>query len=469
MTQKEKIKAYFDGIAEKRDQWKKRNKQYHQAIAHIVKFFVPPQSVVLDIGSSTGDLLHAVDARDGLGIDISENMVAIAQHKYPQLHFQVMDAERISLDKKFDYILCANLPGYLTDVQVAFSEFKKVSHDHTKVFVAYYNYLWEPLLKLGEFLHLKMSSPIQNWLSQHDIEHMLSLAGFEMVRRGEEFLFPLRIPLITGFINRFIAKLPLLRRLCLIKYVIAKPIQKQPHEYTVSVLIPARNEKGNIENAITRLPQLGKHTEIIFVEGGSKDGTPEEIQRVIKAYPEKDIQYLAQKGNGKGDAVRTGFHVAQGDVLMILDADLTVSPEDLPKFYDAIASGKGEFINGSRLVYQLEDEAMRPLNLLGNKFFGTMFSWILGQRLKDTLCGTKVLFKKDYEKIVANRKFFGDFDPFGDFDLIFGATKLGLKIIDLPIRYKARTYGDTNISRWKHGWLLLQMTWFAMFKIKFIQ
>jgi glycosyltransferase involved in cell wall biosynthesis len=177
---------------------------------------------------------------------------------------------------------------------------------------------------------------------------------------------------------------------------------------------------------------------------------------------------MKQEGRGKGDAVRKGFDSASGDILMILDADLTVKPEDLPKFYDAMANGDGEFINGCRLVYQMEDKAMRILNIFGNKFFSVMFSWLLEQRIKDTLCGTKVLFKSDYEKIKANRKFFGDFDPFGDFDLLFGASKLNLKIIDLPIHYQARVYGETNISRFKHGWLLLQMCFFAMKKIKFI-
>ncbi len=312
-----------------------------------------------------------------------------------------------------------------------------------------------------------MPSPIENWLSFEDLNNLLQLSGFAVVRRGEELLLPVYIPLISNLVNRFIARLPLIRRLCLVQYIIAKPVQRAVAERTVSVIIPARNEKGNIENAVRRMPQLGKHTEIIFVEGGSVDGTRDEIERVIRQYPEKDIACTAQDGIGKGDAVRKGFGIAQGEALMILDADLTVAPEELPKFYAAISSGRGEFINGSRLVYPMEYQAMRILNLAGNKFFGAMFSWVLGQRIKDTLCGTKVLLKKDYEQIVENRGYFGDFDPFGDFDLLFGAAKLGLRIVDLPIHYRARTYGDTNIRRWKHGWLLLKMTLFAMVKIKF--
>jgi glycosyltransferase involved in cell wall biosynthesis len=238
---------------------------------------------------------------------------------------------------------------------------------------------------------------------------------------------------------------------------------------SVNVISPARNEKDNIENALKRLPNMGSHTEVIFIEGNSTDDTLSEIKRVCEAYaPIMDVKYGVQIGKGKGDAVRKGFDMATGEILMILDADLTVPPDDLPKFYEAIASGKGEYINGSRLVYPMEKEAMRPLNMLGNKFFSIMFTWILNQRLKDTLCGTKVISKANYIKLINNRSYFGDFDPFGDFDLIFGAAKLNLKIVEVPIRYKARTYGDTNISRFKHGWLLLKITFFAINKIKFI-
>lgn len=243
---------------------------------------------------------------------------------------------------------------------------------------------------------------------------------------------------------------------------------KEKKDFSTSILIPCRNEKGNVETAIKRVPEFGAHQEIIFVEGGSTDGTKEEIERIIRTYPNKDIKLIVQDGVGKGHAVRKGFAAAEGDILMILDADLTVPPEDLPKFYDALAEDLGEFINGCRLVYPMEKEAMRFLNLMGNKFFSLMFTWILNQRFKDTLCGTKALFRKDYERIQANRRYFGDFDPFGDFDLIFGAVKQNLKVAEVPIRYRERTYGSTNISRFKHGWLLLRMTLFAYRKIKAI-
>jgi glycosyltransferase involved in cell wall biosynthesis len=233
--------------------------------------------------------------------------------------------------------------------------------------------------------------------------------------------------------------------------------------------VPARNEAGNIEAVLTRFPKMGPDDELIFVEGHSTDNTWEKIQEIAEKYAQKlTIKIARQDGKGKGDAVRKGFSIASKEILMILDADLTVPPEDLPKFYYALVSGKGEFINGTRLVYPMEKKAMRFWNIVGNKFFATAFSFVLGQRLKDTLCGTKVLTRANYLKIATHRSYFGEFDPFGDFDLLFGASRLGLKIIEIPIASKERTYGETNIQRWRHGALLFRMLFFAARRIKFL-
>ena len=468
MLNKELI-SYFDHEAEKRDAWRARNWYYHAMLQKLIRFIVPEGETILELGSGTGDLLVDLKPSRGVGVDISPKMVEIAAKKYPHVEWKVGDAAEILLGEKFEYIIISDLIGYLDDVEHLFTSLERVCHEHTRVVITYYNYLWEPLLRLGEFLHIKSRQPLQNWLSARDIENMLALGGFEVVKRGKKMIFPLHIPLLSTFLNGFVGNLPLISSLGLIQYVVARQIPRVKKEYSVSVIVPARNERGNIRGAVERMPQFGAYQEIIFIEGGSTDGTYEEIERICKEYAgRKNIRFAKQDGNGKGDAVRKGFSMAKGDVLMILDADLTVRPEDLPKFYNALASGKGEFINGSRLVYQLEDESMRFLNMIGNKFFSLVFSWLLGQRIKDTLCGTKVLLKKDYEKISAGRSYFGDFDPFGDFDLLFGAAKLNLKIVEIPVRYQARTYGTTNIQRWKHGWLLLKMTAFAMRKIKFI-
>jgi ubiquinone/menaquinone biosynthesis C-methylase UbiE len=468
-----KNQDFFESVAHERDKWKKKNKYYWKDLKDLCAFLIPENASVLEIGCGTGDLLSNIKAGRKVGIDFSPKMIEIAKGKYHDIEFIVMEAEQLKFQEKFDYVVLSNLIGYLEDIQQVFTELNKVCHPHSKVIVTYYNFLWEPVLNLVERLKLRMKQPLQNWLSKQDIKNLLYLSGFDVFKEGERLLLPKYIPFVSTFFNKYLAKLPFFRRLCITNYVIGKPLPKETEleyrkKYSVSVIVPVRNESGNIENAILKIPHMGKNTEIIFIEGHSKDDTWEKIQEMYKKYKNQyDIKIAQQDGKGKGDAVRKGFDMAQGEILMILDGDLTVPAEELSKFYDAIAAGKGEFINGSRLVYSMEEKAMRFLNLLGNKFFSLMFSWLLDQRFKDTLCGTKVLFKCDYEQLKNGRKFFGDFDPFGDFDLIFGASKLNLKIVEIPIRYKERTYGTTNISRFRHGLLLLRMCLFAARKIKF--
>ena len=468
---KQEIISHYDKLASNRDLWIKKNAYYHQNIKKLYQFLIPPQSTILEIGCGTGDLLNSLSPAYGLGIDISSKMIEVAKTKYPHLTFQIQDAEKLNLTEHFDFIIISDTVGDLTDVWQVFRKLRTACHRETKLIISYYNCLWEPILKLGEKLHLKMPQNYQNWLSLEDLENLLKINGFEVVKKGQKQILPIKLPIISNFINRYFSELPIIRNFCLTEYLVGNFQEEtaSPKSPTVSVIIPARNEAGNIENAVQRTPHLGGKTEIIFIEGNSQDNTWEEIKRVARKYTDKNIKYYKQDGRGKGDAVRKGFKNANCDILMILDADLTVPPEDLEKFYLAIAEGKGEFINGCRLVYPMEKQAMRFLNLIANKLFGLMFSWLLGQRIKDTLCGTKVLTRENYQKIAKNRAYFGDFDPFGDFDLLFGASKLNLKIVDMPIRYKERVYGTTQISRFKHGWLLLKMCVFAMRKIKFIK
>ncbi len=468
MKGKELLHDYFENLAAKRDKWIKRNRFYHRTLQKHFSFIIPVGSRVLELGCATGDLLNAVKPSVGVGVDFSQNMLAIAENKYPNLQFVHADAAEYSTSLEFDYIIISDLLSSLWDIQAVLHNLKKLVSPRTKIVISDYNYLWEPTLKMGEYLGIKAKQPLQNWLTVKDLENVLELEDFEIIKVDRKLLFPKYIPGINLLFNVFLANLPGLNRMNLINIISARPKINKLTEYSVSVVVPARNEKGNIENAIKKTPAFGLHQEFLFIEGNSQDGTFEEMLRVQKAYPNLDIKVMKQTGKGKGNAVREAFDVAKGDILMILDADLTTPPEDMDKFYFALAQNHGEFINGCRLVYPMEKEAMRFLNYLGNKFFGWFFSYLLGQRLKDTLCGTKVLFKKDYEIIKANRNYFGDFDPFGDFDLLFGAAKLNLKISEVIVRYRDREYGSTQISRFKHGWLLIRMSLFAAKKIKFI-
>ncbi len=464
---KEDIKAFYQDHLEQRLKKKKRNRFYHRQVEKNMAFIIPEGSKVLELGCGDGDLLKSVAPSYGVGIDFVGGMVQRARERHPELTFYQMDAEALELDEKFDYIIISDLVGVLWDVQKMFRQLNKVVHPRTRLVMTYYNNIWEPVIKLGEFLGLKRKQPVHNWLTLKDLENLLYLENFQLIKHYNKLLFPKYIPLIHFIVNVFLGNLPLLNRLGITRYMIARPEVEPGRDYSVSIVVPARNEKGNIENAIRRTPSFGWHQEFIFMEGNSSDGTYREMLRVQDQYPDVDIKVSRQSGKGKGNAVREAFEQAGGDVLMILDADLTTPPEDMGKFYEALKQNKGEFINGCRLVYPMEKQAMRLLNRLGNKFFSFFFTHVLDQRIKDTLCGTKVLFKKDYEKIRDNRSYFGNFDPFGDFDLLFGAAKLNLKITEIIVRYRSREYGATQISRFRHGLLLLRMSAFAARKLKF--
>ena len=467
---KSRIRELADRLAPERNSWIQRNAYFYEQDYRYMRFLVPEGLRVLDLGCGTGRLLAELKPSYGVGVDISRKMIEIAAHDYPDLQFKVGDVEAAEviaeLSGPFDVIILSDTIGSLDDCQRTLALLQRLCTPDTRVIAAYYSYLWNPVLRLARRLGLQMPAVEQNWLATEDIGNLFGLADFDVVKREWRQLLPRRVLGLGPLLNRYVAILPMIRRACLRNYVVARPQPRAEKNISTTVIVPCRNERGNIEPAVRRLPSFCDDLELIFVEGHSVDGSLEEIRRVIAAFPDRDIKVFVQDGIGKGDAVRKGFAAARGDVLMILDADLTVPPEDLPKFYDALISGKGEFINGSRLVYPMQHQAMRFLNLLANQVFSWLFTWLLNQRFTDTLCGTKVLRRRHYERIVANRAYFGEFDPFGDFDLIFGAVKLNLKVAEIPIRYAARTYGETQISRFRHGWLLLRMVLFALRRFK---
>ena len=464
-------RRHWNEVARKLDSRPGWGGYYHRRLTQVYQTVVSPGQSVLELGCAGGDLLAALKPRLGIGVDFSEEMINIARRRHPDIHFVHADAHALHLTEKFDVIILSDLVNDLWDVQTVLQKVAQVANPQSRIIVNSYSRLWEPILKLTEQLGLAKPTLYQNWLTVEDITGLLYLTEFEVIRRWQEILWPLPTWFFADLCNRIAVKLWPFKHLALTNFIIARPRPRPDRSRkpaSVSVIIPARNEAGNIADLFARTPEMGEGTELVFVEGRSRDNTYTAIEGAIAAHPERRCQLLRQTGTGKGDAVRLGFAGARGEILMILDADLTVPPEDLPRFYEALCSGKGEFINGVRLVYPMEKQAMRFLNLLGNKCFSLAFSWLLGQPIKDTLCGTKVLWKRGYEAIAANRNYFGDFDPFGDFDLIFGAARLNLKIVDLPIRYRERTYGTTNIQRWTHGWLLFKMVVFAAKRLKFV-
>jgi SAM-dependent methyltransferase len=460
------ITRFFDSFAAEEPRWRRRNASYHRMIEQLFRFSVRPGASVLEFGSGSGDLLAALEPARGVGVDISAQMIELARSRHPELTFAEGNAESFEAGETFDYIVLSDITPYVYDLFALFENVAAHAHAHSRVIVQSYSAAWRPILRLAETLRLRPRKPGRNWISPGDARNMLDLTGFEVVVERARILFPVRIPVLSSAVNGIVAALWPFNRLCLTWWVVARPKASAGPELSVSVVCPCRNEAGTIEQIFERLPELGAHTEIVFVEGGSSDGTRAEIERQMALHPELDVRLVEQTGVGKGDAVRAGFEAARGELLVILDGDLSVDPEDLTRFYRALVEGRGELINGSRLVYSPEPAAMRYLNLLGNKAFSRLFEAITGQRVKDTLCGTKALLRSDYELIAGARSYFGDFDPFGDFDLLFGASRLDLKIIDVPVRYRPRVYGTTNISRFRHGMLLARMTAFAFWKFQ---
>lgn len=480
------MKKKQDYIDNRRVYWNKNHKHrqstfsdyYHMRLAEIFSLRISPHARVLEVGCGNGILLSSLNPARGVGVDFSEAAIAQAQEQHgsnTNLQFLCSEASRFSLSSPefFDFIILSDLLNDLWDVQEVLQHVMKFAHPQTRLIVNMYSHAWELPLKAAQKLKLAHPFLEQNWLTPQDIANLLYLSNWETLEICPEIVFPIEVPVISNGLNKFLGKVRPFSFFAFSNFLIARPFTCSHQSNTVekrsvSVVVPARNEAGNIKAILERVPLMGSFTELIFVEGNSTDDTREVIEGEIRKHSGIPASLYIQSGKGKGDAVRLGFSKAKGDILMILDADLTVAPEDLPRFYEALATGKGDFINGVRLVYPMEKEAMRFFNLIGNKFFSLAFSWVMGQSIKDTLCGTKVLWRKDYERLVTNRAYFGDFDPFGDFDLLFGAAKLNLKIIDMPIRYGERTYGETNIERWKHGWMLLQMLIFAARRLKFV-
>jgi SAM-dependent methyltransferase len=462
------MRDHFDWVAGHDDSPRRLQRGYHTQMLRYFRHHIPEGSRVLEWGCGAGDLVAGLKPGRGLGLDFSPRMIDKARVRHggdPALEFHAADIESDPVAEPFDHLVLDCLTGYLPDIQTALKNLHGAAHPRTRLHLTTINTLWLGPLRIAAASGLVSPQPPSNWLSHGDLFNLLELAGWEVITCEHLQLFPFEVPLLSALLNDLLVKLPVIRHLGLTVAITARP-RRAPAlagEVSCSVVVPARNEAGNIRAALERIPVLGRRTEVIFVEGHSTDDTWDAIRREAAAYRGPHlVQALRQPGIGKWDAVRTGLAAAQGDVLVIQDADLTAPPEDLPKFFDALAAGTAEFVNGSRLVYPVEKRAMRFLNLLGNKFFSVALSSVLGQPLKDSLCGTKMLLRSDYERLLRRIAPFGAFDPFGDFNLLFGAALLDLRIRDVPVRYRDRTYGSTNISRFRHGWQLLKMTWWGL-------
>jgi hypothetical protein len=464
---REARRRHQDAIAGQRSKWIRANKYFYGRIQRLLKFIVEPGKRVLELRCETGDFLACTKPAYGIGVEISEAMVACAQAEHSELRFLKCDPEDLELHETFDYILFDHIFDTV-DILGAFERVRAHCAADTQLIIVNYNHFWQPILELATKLHLRARFVEPNWVSENDIRGFLRLAGFRPVRKHRLLLFPKYIPLLSTVINDFLARLPGFRGLCLMQIMVARPIvpARRESDVSVSVIVPCRNEAGNIQAAVERIPQMGCHTEILFCDDKSTDGTAEEVRRMQSLYPEKNIRLIDGPGNCKAENVWTGFRAARGDVLMILDADLAVMPEELPFFFRALVRGHGGFINGSRLIYPMQQMAMKFANIVGNKFFGVLFSYLLDQRIKDTLCGTKVLWRKDWLRLEPFLGSWGIQDLWGDYELLFGASKLHLDIVEVPVHYQERIHGVTKMTKvFSNGWRMLRISWHAWLRL----
>jgi SAM-dependent methyltransferase len=464
----DEVRQHYDRVAASRGEYIADNAYYYEQVYRLLRFIVPPGKRVLQVGCLTPDFLNAVAPAYGVGIDFSPQQVEAARARFPHLHFRLHDDYEIGDDETFDYVLVTDVNDQVDPI-ATLQALRPAMHEDTRVIVDNYNHLWEPIIRFAERFGLKYPRPLQNWLSTGDLGNILRLCDYEPLQVHRTVLMPKNIPLLAWFCNSFLARLPGLQRLNITNMTVARPLPPRPpaRDYSVSIIIPCRNEVGNVAAAVERIPSLGSHTEIIFCDDKSTDGTADEIRRVQALHPDRDIKLYDGPGICKALNVRTGFDRAAGDILMILDADLTTMPEELHYFYDAIAGGKAEVVNGSRFIFPMEGVAMAPLNAVGNRFFSGLVSVLLGQRVSDTLCGTKVLWRRHWPAIRALVGTWGTDDRWGDYDLLFGAAKLHLRIVDLPVHYQERVSGVTKMTGlFRNGLIMLRMCWAAFVKFK---
>ncbi len=452
------IRKHFDSIAHSFDSYKRRNRYYHQGIQNFCQLVIPEGEKVLEIGCATGDLLSSLRPSEGVGIDFSPNMIEVARRKHPHLKFHVMEAEDLYLEGKFSYVVMSNLFDYLEDIWVVLEKVKTLLDVDGKVVITAVNPVWEPFFRLGEKLNLRTPDTVRNFVTNKDIVNLLELQNFEILKEGLKMFFPMHIPVLSSVLNFIIPELPMLKQLCIIQHIVAK-VKRNKQSLSCSVIIPCYNERENLEHCLKSIPKIGKFTEAIVVDDGSVDGTAIKVNTDLN----RDIQIklISYKPNkGKGYAIKTGFNNARGDVLIILDADMTVRPKELTRFFKLIEDGSADFVNGTRVIYAMEQKAMPIINYVGNKIFSLILSWIMKQRVSDTLCGTKAMLKKDYKKVSIRDT------SWGDFDLLFGAAKLCLKIREMPVHYKVRIAGRSKMQVFKHGWILLKVCWRGFRELK---
>ena len=452
IERKEFVRDHFDVLAKDYDKWKKKNSYYYRSLKAFIKHIVQPNSSVLEIGCATGDILASTNPSRGVGIDISSEMIKLASEKHPQQEFVNTSIENFQNQEKFDYIIMVDVIDHVYDVMDVFKAVYQHCHPTTRIVLTTASPWWDPVFMIMEKFKAKMPEGPHNFVEIKNIANILELLDFKVNYFGYMLLFPKYIPILSYLANTVGVRTWGVRRLSPIQYMLIQPLMRNEINLGLgcSVIIPCYNEENNIEEAIRRIPSMGKYTEIIVVNDGSQDRTADCVRELQKKY--SNLKLIDNPSNkGKGYAIQQGFAAATQEILMTLDADLSVPPEELPRFFDPLNKAQGQFVNGTRMVYpMIEPQRMRTVGLLGNKILGQIMTFIIRQDLSDTLCGTKAFYKRDLKYMNMG------VDKWGDFDLLFGAAKLGNTILEVPVHYKSRKTGEPRMKLFRHGFYILK-------------
>ena len=455
----ERIAAHFEGLAASYPKLKKRNRYYNRFLVRWCQSLLAPGKRILDVGCGRGDVLAELKPASGVGIDLSEAMVKEAAAEYPHLSFQRTALEDFDGDASFDAALLINTAEYTFDMGAVIARCHRALRDNGRLLLTTANPLWSPVFQFASRLGLRIPECERLFLTNEDLVNLLHLHGFDVVYKRMSLLVPKQIPFLSDFINNTWSRIPILRLLSSTQFIAARKVPEARRDYSVSIVVPCYNERGNIERCIREVRRIGARTELLFVDDGSKDDTAGAVDPALNRDIEvRVIRYTPNRG--KGHAVKTGFNAATGDIVMILDADLTTMPEELAPVYEAFAAGHAEFVNCTRFIYPMEGRAMKWANYVGNKLFNILVSLVMESRVSDTLCGTKAMFRGNYISMEMGR------DPWGDYDFLFGAAQQRLVIRELPVHYRQRLAGFSKMNSIKHTLNLLRMCWHGFFQVK---
>tara|TARA_B110000977_G_scaffold125183_1_gene160299 strand:+ start:1495 stop:2904 length:1410 start_codon:yes stop_codon:yes gene_type:complete len=380
---------------------------------------------------------------------------------------EIKKEDEINKNLNFDHIVIADIEHqkFITKNLIDLNE--KIDNE-CRVIVLSKSIFWSTLINF--YKKIKNIGPDKNnFLPYSNLRKIFLNTNFEIVKNEKIIFFPFQFSLLTKFINQ-IFRFPVLNFFCMINLTVLKKVQKKNYQAEgkkISFIIPCKNEGGNIKFFYEKIINSTINAEFLFGNDNSSDNTLDEIKKLQQAIPNKEIKIYDGPGVCKSENVYKGINLASGEIILIYDADLTVSFDDLVNSINLLLKTDADFINCTRMIMPQQKNAMKFLNFYGNLFFAFLFSILFKQKITDTLCGTKIFFKKDWEQIKKYNNTWGAKDLWGDFDLLLGAYKNNLKIVENPISYTDRKEDETKMTGIiKNSIRMLIITFVAYYKLR---